>query len=333
MAQFYNARGNIYAVASPQSLRALGIDLPLEPEQAALTHRDWAPQAINAVCNWPGGERPIGAKAHRSDGLLVGPFQHAAPFDVLIVNTDSTLAESSGNGLTIFAQSLTDNEHIPPETTFMLRVHHDAIGSPTPVTVEPALVEGLSGFWLDLGQPEFGPAAVGARGPNLSSALLNGRSVSCVNGLRQIRDKWAHSVFVRVGNPHCVTLLADSPDAPGFDQMHADPLFTELAHIAFAEGTLGAGDPCHAGVNLQWAWMSANDLIEAEIFERGEGPTASSGTSASAVACAAWMAGWIEAGLVQVRMPGGSAPVRLLEKDRTLQRVFLFGVADELKTL
>jgi diaminopimelate epimerase len=44
----------------------------------------------------------VGSKSHRSDGLLIGPFQSAPPFDVLIVNTDGTLAERSGNGLTIF---------------------------------------------------------------------------------------------------------------------------------------------------------------------------------------------------------------------------------------
>lgn len=55
--------------------------------------------------------------------------------------------------------------------------------------------------------------------------------------------------------------------------------------------------------------------------------TASSGTSASAVASAAWRAGWIDAGLVQVRMPGGTAPVRLVEQEGVLQGVALFGTA------
>lgn len=330
MTQIYNARGNIYAVASPQTLRALGIDMPLNPEEAASTYRSWAPQAISAVCSWPSGERPAGAKAHRSDGLLVGPFQQAAPFDLVIVNTDGTLAERSGNGLTIFAQSLTDNERVSPETPFTMRVHHDAIRSPTPVTVEPAHIDGVSGFWLDLGQPQFGPQAVEACGPNISSAVLNGRPVSCLKGLEQIRDKWTHSVLVRIGNPHCVTLLSDSHDLPGFDLLHVDPLLTALTHIAFAKGELGVGDPCRAGVNLQWACVAADNEIEARIFERGEGPTASSGTSASAVACAAWMIGWIKAGVVKVRMPGGIAPVRLLEQNGALQRVFLFGVAHKL---
>jgi diaminopimelate epimerase len=39
---------------------------------------------------------------------LVGPFQSSPPFDLLIVNTDGTLAERSGNGLTIFSQALSD---------------------------------------------------------------------------------------------------------------------------------------------------------------------------------------------------------------------------------
>ncbi|EZI26889.1 hypothetical protein PE143B_0119680 [Pseudomonas extremaustralis 14-3 substr. 14-3b] len=65
----------------------------------------------------------------------------------------------------------------------------------------------------------------------------------------------------------------------------------------------------------------------ARVFERGEGPTASSGTSASAVACAAWRAGWVQGGDVAVVMPGGTAPVRLQVQADTLLSVSLFGTA------
>ena len=67
--------------------------------------------------------------------------------------------------------------------------------------------------------------------------------------------------------------------------------------------------------------------IVARVFERGEGPTASSGTSASAVACAAWRVGWVAAGEVKVVMPGGTAPILLEEVEGELSRVRLFGTA------
>lgn len=115
MTAFYDARGNLYGVVAPEAVRRLGIALPASAAEAALARANWSEQAIEALCSWPSGTRPEGAKAHRSDGLLVGPFQDAPPFDLLIVNTDGTLAERSGNGLTIFSQALTEQGLLPAQ--------------------------------------------------------------------------------------------------------------------------------------------------------------------------------------------------------------------------
>ncbi|KPA93544.1 hypothetical protein PF70_06533, partial [Pseudomonas asplenii] len=69
---------NIYAVASPEELRALGLDVPVDAARAALQRRDWSVAAVQALCGWAGQEPGRGGKHHRSDGLLVGPFQCAA---------------------------------------------------------------------------------------------------------------------------------------------------------------------------------------------------------------------------------------------------------------
>ncbi len=106
MTKFYDARGNIYGVVSPQQVRDHGIGLPQSAVQAAQARESWATAAVHAFCAWAPDEAPPDAKAHRSDGLLIGPFQSEPPFDLLIVNTDGTLAERSGNGLTIFSQAL-----------------------------------------------------------------------------------------------------------------------------------------------------------------------------------------------------------------------------------
>jgi diaminopimelate epimerase len=329
MASFYDARGNIYAVISPQALRDLGVNVPESAAQAALTRQSWTAQAVSAVCDWPEGQRPVGAKSHRSDGMLVGPFQDAAPFDVLIVNTDGTLAERSGNGLTIFAQSLNDSGRASGQAGFTLRVHHDNRDSqsPVPTDVVPATVDAVAGFWLDIGTPGFGADAVGAQGSGVADASLEDVSVNRVARLAELHPDWQTSVFVRVGNPHCVTLVPDVVALPGFEQLHETPLNEALTQIAFVAGEFGKGDPCPAGVNLQWAAKAGANRVMARVFERGEGPTASSGTSASAVASAAWLAGWVSEGLAQVVMPGGTAPVRLIERDGQLQRVQLFGAA------
>ncbi|WP_434766111.1 diaminopimelate epimerase [Pseudomonas triticicola] len=322
MTSFYDARGNIYGVVSPQALRAAGLALPASAVDCAASPQHWSEAAIARCCHWPEGQRPANSKPHRSDGLLIGPFQTSAPFDVLIVNTDGSLAERSGNGLTIFSQALTE-QGIMPEQGAVLRVHH-AKGEALETSVKPAEVEGVRGFWLDLGQPKFGPEAVGAQA--VESVQFNNRDVSHVQPLAQLDPDWSHSQFVRIGNPHCVTLLSDPAMLPSNEQMGESPLNERLTAIAYAMPT-GAGHPCPAGVNLQWAALASPQQILARVFERGEGPTASSGTSASGVACAAWRVGWVEAGEVRVVMPGGTAPVLLEVSEGELLRVKLFGTA------
>lgn len=321
MTPFYDARGNIYGVISPALLRRKGIAVAGNAAEAARTAKAWASLAVASECEWGTLLRPAGAKAHRCDGLLVGPFQCAPPFDLLIVNTDGSLAERSGNGLSIFAQALTDQGLMTQGCE--LRVHHDKADAVSPVatTVEPAVYGQVTGFWLALGRPAFGPSAVGAEGVDGKH-----RGFSHVPCLAAINPQWARSQFVRVGNPHCVTLVEHALALPDNQLMQQSDLFERLQAIAFAP-PVGRGQPCIGGVNLQWAARSSANRVIARVFERGEGPTASSGTSASAVACAAWRAGWVEAGEVAVVMPGGTAPVRLLSQGETLLSVSLFGTA------
>lgn len=324
MTFFYDARGNIYGVVSPAALRNTGVDVPQSAALAALARNDWTAAAIAAECGWGLMPRPVDAKPHRCDGLLVGPFQAEPPFDLLIVNTDGSLAERSGNGLTIFAQALTDQGLMTEACE--LRVHHDKSDAVSPVAtrVEPALREQVAGFWLALGLPAFGPAAVGAQG--VAPAFLADVELNRVTELATINPRWATSQFVRVGNPHCVTLVEQVSALPDNAQMQAPALFDPLQAIAFVP-PVGRGRPCVAGVNLQWAARQPGNRIIARVFERGEGPTASSGTSASAVACAAWRVGWVDSGEVAVVMPGGVAPVRLHAQGEALLSVSLFGTA------
>lgn len=319
MTLFYDARGNIYGVVSPALLRRRGIAVPTSAALAASTRQAWTASAIASECGWGTSPRPAEAKAYRCDGLLVGPFQAAPPYDLLIINTDGSLAERSGNGLTIFAQALTDAGLMTQACELL--VHHDKPDALSPVAtwVEPAVHEQVPGFWLALGQPAFGPPAVGAQG-------VGSAEPGPVSALAAINSQWARSQFVRIGNPHCVTLVEHVSALPDNRQMHQPELFDALKAIAFAPPA-GDGRPCAAGVNLQWVARAAGNRLIARVFERGEGPTASSGTSASAVACAAWRAGWVEAGDVAVVMPGGTAPVRLQVQADTLLSVSLFGAA------
>lgn len=329
MAPIYDARGNRYAVVTPEQVTQAGIDMPLAAAQAASCSPIWALAAVARFCNANHECAPT-FKSHTTDGLLIGPFQRAAPFDLLIVNTDGSLAERSGNGLTIFAQSLMDASLVRQGDAFSVNVHHQGrdIGSPVSTRLSSANRNDVAGFWLDLGAPAFGPHAVGATGRISES---DSTDVYRVAALEAVRPGWARSVFVRLGNPHCVSLVERVGDLPEMEWLRSDGLGA-LTAIAFssARGNVGLGDPCANGINLQWAAAANERRVLARVFERGEGPTLSSGTSACAVACALWKNGDMGAGEIEVVMPGGTAPVQLVENDGNLQQVRLFGVAQRL---
>ncbi len=333
MAAFYDARGNTYFVASPEEIGGFA-DLARTAAEAARTRERWAGRAIERICARPNVSAGIetgGAKRYRSDGLLVGPFPDEHAFALLIVNTDGTLAERSGNGLTIFSQCLIDSGRANRSDAFFLRVYHDAPESPfVESRIEAGERGGHEGFWIDMGVPTYGLAAVGAAPEHVGVSEFDGRVVARVFDLEKIEASWSCSQFVNVGNPHCVTFLKSPDLLPSMEHLGSGEWMSRLCAIAnstASDGMRGSGRPCKNGINLQWASVTGPDSIDARVFERGEGPTMSSGSSATAVASAARKLGLVEAKTVNVRMPGGVAPVRFDERDGSLARVMLFGEA------
>ncbi len=100
------------------------------------------------------------------------------------------------------------------------------------------------------------------------------------------------AVTLRVGNPQCV-ILADMLDQPRLHRI--GPALQ--AHAAFPDA-----------VNVELAHVEAPDRVRILIWERGVGPTESSGTGSCASAVAAAFAG--QAGRdVEVIAPGGAQRV------------------------
>ncbi|MGP1675833.1 MAG: hypothetical protein ACTS6J_01585 [Burkholderiales bacterium] len=335
MAAFYDARGNTYFVASPEEIGGFA-DIARTAPEAARTRERWARRAVERICGRPNVSERLeagGAKSYRSDGLLVGPFPDEHAFALLIVNTDGTLAERSGNGLTIFSQCLVDTGRANRSDAFFLRVYHDSPGSPVvEARVEAGEREGHQGFWIDMGVPTYGLSAVGAAPEHVGVSQFNDRIVARVYALEKIEASWTCSQFVSVGNPHCVTFLKSPDLLPSMEQLGSKqwmPGLSAIANSTGSDGVRGAGRPCKNGINLQWAAVVGPDRIEARVFERGEGPTLSSGSSATAVASAARGLGLLDANTVNVRMPGGVAPVRFDERNGSLARVMLFGEAQQ----
>jgi diaminopimelate epimerase len=97
---------------------------------------------------------------------------------------------------------------------------------------------------------------------------------------------------LRVGNPQCV-VLGPLPDAVAFARL--GPALS--THPMFPEGT-----------NVEFAYVEAPDRVRILIWERGVGPTTSSGTGTSASAVAAAAHGGASRS-VDVIAPGGTQHV------------------------
>jgi diaminopimelate epimerase len=116
------------------------------------------------------------------------------------------------------------------------------------------------------------------------------------------------ATILRTGNPQCI-LLGPLPDAGRFNRL--GPAIA--THAMFPEGT-----------NVEFVQVEAPDRVRIAIWERGVGPTTSSGTGscASAVAAAAHGGAARE---MDVIAPGGTQRVEWREEG-----IFLTGWAEIL---
>ena len=215
-----------------------------------------------------------------SDGiLLLVPAWDGADFGLRILNPDGSEAEKSGNGLRIFAKYLHDHGHARQDNFTVAtkggRVEcrcHVEQGRVGLVTVE-------------LGRCTFVAPEIPMNGPE--------REV--VNVPLQVAGEIVLVTAVSVGNPHCV-IFTDRLDEALVRRL--GPLVER--HPAFPNR-----------VNVQWARVASRSAVDILIWERGAGFTLASGSSSSAVACAAVKNRLCDHGLVTVRMPGGTLHVEV----------------------
>jgi len=241
----YHALGNDYLVlASSHFDRELGSD------------------EIRRICRPHTG---VGA-----DGILWASIRpEHRRYGVRIFNPDASEAETSGNGVRIFARYLWDCGYINDEP----------VEIETAAGVSRAVVEARgAAVSLALGRPSFSSADVPVDGP-----------------LREVVDEEIRAggrtyrfTAVTVGNPHCVIVL---PRVSAEEARESGPVI-EI-------------DPRFpARTNVQFVEIVDRGRIRMEIWERGAGYTLSSGTSSAAAAAAVHRLG-LAGPVLDVEMPGG----------------------------
>jgi diaminopimelate epimerase len=228
---------------------------------------------IQAICDRHTG---IG-----SDGVLIADI---APddFTLRIYNPDGSEAEKSGNGLRIFGAYLYGHGHVRLNDWFSVALVKDTVR----MRIEEELAGGALQIRVELGRASFRGADAGFT-PEAGEVREH--------ELRLDRGDSARVNPLSLSNPHCIVFVETLERA---DFLRRAPQLCK--HSSFPRGT-----------NVQFARVIDRNTLEAWIWERGVGETRASGSSASAVAAAALHNQLIDAGLIEIRMPGGTAEIEV----------------------
>ncbi|MBI4445474.1 MAG: diaminopimelate epimerase [Acidobacteria bacterium] len=201
-----------------------------------------------------------------ADGcILVKTSPQDGAFAVRIFNRDGSEAGMSGNGTRCACAFLHQHGHIQGPLTILqtssgrkqYHLHRTAAGS--------------WAFRSNLGLPQFHPAKI---------------PFEAAKGLEEVQDLLLEAggqqvkvSAVSVGNPQCVVFVDEFPDRSRFERIGAalerHPRFPERTNVSFAKVE---------GVNQ----------IRIQIWERGVGPTFSSGTGACGAAVCAIRQGKVQ---------------------------------------
>lgn len=218
-----------------------------------------------------------------SDGLvLIGKpsILSGADFSMRIFNADGSEAKMCGNasrciGKYLYERHLTDSSEIKLETLSGVKTLSLTL-SPDRLTV--------TGVTVDMLQPAFHQAS----------------QYDEQVGLDALRE-YGHSLFVSMGNPHCVVFVDD------------------IAAIDVARvGAMGEHLPAFPErCNIEFAQLTGTDELRTRVWERGSGITMACGTGACATAVAAAHVG-LTSRESDVVMDGGRLHVRWAEDDHVM---------------
>ena len=242
------------------------------------------PEQASQIC-----DRHFGIGA---DGVIfVLPGQDGADYTMRIYNSDGSEPEMCGNGIRCLAKFIANLEGID-KVNKTYRIHTLA-GIISPQLQENGLVK------VDMGQPSLTAGEIPTTLVAPEEKVIN-------KTITVAEQSWAVTC-VSMGNPHCITFVADSEAIP---LAKIGPVFEYYPEFP-------------QRINTEFIQVVNPNYIKMRVWERGAGITLACGTGA----CASVVAGVLNQKCDRnctVELPGGCLEI---EWSSTDNRVYMTGPA------
>jgi diaminopimelate epimerase len=237
-----------------------------------------------------------------SDGLILIKPSEVADFEMEMYNADGSRGAMCGNGIRCVAKyvydyGLTDKTQISVATGSGIKY--------LDLTIENGKVALVK---VDMGAPILEAAKIPVDVAQVKRSKATDQSVDpIVSELLSVQGKDYPVTCVSMGNPHCITPVAD---VDGLKIEEIGPYFEH--HPAFPDR-----------VNTEFIRVLDRRTVQMRVWERGSGETWACGTGACAVAVACILNGWTE-DEVTVKLRGGDLKICW---DKEKNTVFMTGPA------
>jgi diaminopimelate epimerase len=255
-----------------------------------------------------------------ADGLIFARPSKTAEFFMDYYNSDGSIAEMCGNGIRCYAKYLHDSKLTTKETidietrAGILKIElvfDDAASSinadgstktaPASNTADKTdKTKIVSGAKVDMGEPILEASKVPVVADTHS---IKAAGEQLVDGRFTVDGETFHATCVSMGNPHCVTFVEDTKNAP---VLTLGPK-VEISRY-FPQKT-----------NVEFARVISRGEIDLRVWERGCGETMACGTGACATLVAAVLNNKTDRSAV-VHLPGGDLNIEWAENNHVIMQ-------------
>jgi diaminopimelate epimerase len=256
-------------------------------------------------------EKQISYICHRNfgigaDGLIFARRSKVADYFMDYYNSDGSIAEMCGNGIRCYAKYLFD-ENITDKETINIETRAGTLSIDLLFSGDSAAIKTAVGAKVDMGMPILDAEKIPVRpdmvmlnkdGPEKMVEVVD---THIVNGLFDISGTSFRATCVSMGNPHCITFVDDTTNAP----VHSLGPAVETSDY-FPQKT-----------NVEFAKIISRNEIELRVWERGCGETLACGTGACATLVASVLNDKTDRSAV-VHLPGGDLSIEWLSNNHII---------------